>query len=229
VRTAHHLGKLVIGVGLVTIAAGFIVPAEATPIGPDPCPANYPLVAKFEFKEGTYVFEKPAGNETVVTISEANAQGGTWDSGDVLIGVVTVKGGSGDDAFYANYLVPPATQGTFDNSELTNPGGQVPDISFVAFCGPFEEPTTPTSTETTPDTTPTSTASSPTSETPQTTPASVAGVSITAAPPTTAAEVLGVQLARTGFSAGLLLVGAALIALGLVFELGVRRLQAPRG
>jgi hypothetical protein len=51
----------------------------------------------------------------------------------------------------------------------------------------------------------------------------VQDVTVTQTTPTTTAEVLGVQLARTGFSSGLLLLGAGLIAVGLVIEIGTRR------
>ena len=52
------------------------------------CPAGTTLVAKFEWQGAAgYVFEKPAGNDDVVTIT-GDETGGTWES---LFGIAYVN------------------------------------------------------------------------------------------------------------------------------------------
>jgi hypothetical protein len=90
------------------------------------------MVAKFEVVNGAYVFEKPAGNESVVTLSETSPTGGSWSS-TVDVGAVIVKGGNGQ---FTQELSPSATSGSFDNSGLAVEGSPTPDISNIQFyCG----------------------------------------------------------------------------------------------
>lgn len=98
------------------------------------CPENTELVAEFEWDEdtGTYVFEKPAGNENVVIIA-GDETGGTWTS-TVGVSNVVLKGGPG---CYTYKYGSAANSGSFSKSDLPdNPGGQKPDVSNVQFCKP---------------------------------------------------------------------------------------------
>ncbi|MDZ7734389.1 MAG: DUF5979 domain-containing protein [Acidimicrobiia bacterium] len=85
------------------------------------------LVAKYEVEDDVYVFEKPPGNETVVTLSDEDLEGGDWSS-TIPIGAVIVKGGPNSDTTLHD---PAAASGSFDNQGL--PGR--PDISNIQFCG----------------------------------------------------------------------------------------------
>ncbi|EDN67149.1 hypothetical protein BGP_1928 [Beggiatoa sp. PS] len=101
------------------------------------CPDGADLVAKYEWDNG-YAFEKPEGNESVVTLTGADAQGGTWGSTTTEISYVIVKGGT-----TANGYEPSSSTGeAFDNTALVNNGGQIADISNIQFCGPVAEETT---------------------------------------------------------------------------------------
>ncbi len=109
------------------------------------------MVSKFEVVGGAYVFERPAGNDSVVTLTSTTATGGSWSS-TVPIGAIIVKGGNGQ---FAQELASPATSGTFDNGDLAVSGSPTPDISNIQFyCGdPAEDgsdgsTTTPTTTAT---------------------------------------------------------------------------------
>lgn len=219
-----HLGAALTsaGAGLLVLAA-FAGPSSAGPIGADPCPAGTVLVAKFEAGDG-YHFERPLGNEDVVTIDDAaSADGGTWSS-TTPIAAVVVKGGSSELSVDIDWYDPPATSGTFSNEDLLNDGGQVPDISFVAFCEGTGTTTTSSST-TTSSTAPTSTTDAPTTTGAPTT-ALVLPNSITNATTSTTAatQVLGTQLARTGGTQSATVVaGTALLLSGAVLLLRAKR------
>lgn len=120
---------------IVGIAAcAFSTQAWANPGGPNTdCPAGTSLVAKFEWQNNDYVFEKPAGNKTVVTIANgATASGGTWEA-NIPISSVILKGGT--ETFPYNFV--PASQGPkiFDKNKLDpNSSGNPPDISNIQFC-----------------------------------------------------------------------------------------------
>jgi hypothetical protein len=96
------------------------------------CPAGSVLVAKFNWSGGAYVFEKPAGNENIVLLSNATVNGGDWDTSHSgqLIGYVIVKGGTATDIINAGGT----TGGSFSNANLLNNGGQIPGISNIQFC-----------------------------------------------------------------------------------------------
>lgn len=97
------------------------------------CPAGTYLVAKYDWKGSGYVFEKPPGGDSIVTIdSESDETGGSWTSTDPISDVI-LKGSTGTHTYdYA----PPAFEGTFSKDALPlNPGGQRPDISNIQFCG----------------------------------------------------------------------------------------------
>ncbi|MFA5884072.1 MAG: hypothetical protein WDA60_09510, partial [Acidimicrobiia bacterium] len=146
-------GLIVAIVGAILVVVGAVQTTAATP--PEECPTGTELVSKYEFNDGAYVFEKPAGNESVVTITNGTADGGDWSS-TVDIAVVIVKGGDGSS--FTTYD-PPQKSGTFSNDALPPVGsGNIPDISNVQFCGPTGPPTTtttgpPTTTTTGPPTT----------------------------------------------------------------------------
>lgn len=99
------------------------------------CPAGSVLVAKFNWEGGAYVFEKPAGNESIVVLSPgANVNGADWDTtvSGQIIGYVIVKGGTDTDTI--DYTPAGAMVGSFSNANLLNNGGQIPGISNVQFC-----------------------------------------------------------------------------------------------
>ena len=169
-------------------------------VQPD-CPPGTVLVAKFNVDNGRYVFEKPAGNQDVVTIRNADVEGGEWSS-TTPISVIVVKGGPGSKN--AEYT-PPTSSGTFSNKDLPKVGNgkNTPDISNVQFCAPTPPVTTTTAAPTTvaPTTAPTTTeapttttteAPTTTTESPTTTdpyaPTTEAPTTTTEAPTTTTTE-----------------------------------------
>lgn len=95
------------------------------------CPSGTTLLAKFEWDDGRFKFEKPQGNESVVFVS-GTSSGGSWTSTSP-VNLVTLKGGPrtvGTD------YSPPVNAGTFTKQTLKpNGGGNTPDISFIEFCG----------------------------------------------------------------------------------------------
>jgi hypothetical protein len=102
------------------------------------CPTGTTLVAKFNWQGGAgYVFEKPLGNDDVVTIT-GDETGGAWES---LYGIayVILKGGPGtyiypNDNFTEPYN-PLAFSGSFSKDDLPLVGsGNNPDISNIQFC-----------------------------------------------------------------------------------------------
>jgi hypothetical protein len=127
-------------VGAVILAAGMLQTTSAT-VQPD-CPVGTLLVAKFEYSGNRYVFERPAGNEKVVTILDANAQGGSWTSSTPITAII-VKGGPGSKL---TELTPAQTSGTFGNEGLTNSSDDTgtPAVSNVQFCAPDPSATTTT-------------------------------------------------------------------------------------
>lgn len=100
------------------------------------CPNGTVLIAKFQNEGGNLLFEKPDGNESVVTIesidtdNEGEIVGGTWSS-KTRIGAVIVKGGPGSSVNGFNTLVG---EGEFSNDELDGKG-----ISHIKYCAPIEE------------------------------------------------------------------------------------------
>lgn len=98
------------------------------------CPVGTTLLAKFEWSGGRYKFEKPTGNEGVVFVV-GDATGGSWTS-TLPVSFVILKGSTG----YAwTEYNPAAFSGTFSKSILPpNPGGNIPDISNIQFCGSEE-------------------------------------------------------------------------------------------
>ncbi len=178
------LGLIVLGV--VVIAAGLLQTTTAHLNGGNvPCPSGTTLVAKFNFQGKKYVYEKPVGNEHVVTITNGSATGGIWDS-QIAIADVIVKGGPNAVVISIH---PPALHGVFSNAGLPLVGrGKHPDISNIQFCAPVGSTTTTSSSTvppstTTQATTTTTTLTVPTSTTTITTPGST--VAPTTEPPTT--------------------------------------------
>ncbi len=149
-------------VGAVLLGVGILRTTAATP--QPSCPPGTVLVAKFEYEGRRYKFEKPKGNANVVTLANANADGGSWSS-TRPISHILVKGGPGHKVIDYD---PPTTQGSFDNKGLKNPGGKRPDISNIQFCGPKHPPAT-TTTSTTSSTTASTTTTSTTTSTSTTT------------------------------------------------------------
>lgn len=146
-------------VGAVLLGVGILRTTAATP--QPSCPPGTVLVAKFEYEGRRYKFEKPKGNANVVTLANANADGGSWSS-TRPISHILVKGGPGHKVIDYD---PPTTQGSFDNKGLKNPGGKRPDISNIQFCGPKHPPATTTTSTTTSSTTASTTTTSTTTST----------------------------------------------------------------
>jgi hypothetical protein len=93
-------------------------------------------MAKFEWKKrrNRYVFEKPAVNEGVISISDdANETGGSWSTTSASISHVILKGGT---KTYTYEYEPEVTEGEFFKRDLPkNNGKNRPDISNIKFCG----------------------------------------------------------------------------------------------
>ena len=171
--TPLRSGVAMMLVGAMVLLVGMVSTTAASGGGNAACPDGTQLVAKFEFRGGTYVFEKPSGNQDVVVISDADARGGVWAS-EVPIAAIVVKGGPGSKT---TTLEPPQGTGTFSNTDLPPVGqGNTPDISNIQFCGPTTPP--PTSTTSASTTSTTSTTSTSTSTT-------IAPTSTTIAPTST--------------------------------------------
>jgi hypothetical protein len=128
------------------IAASQIGSAESVMNAGGPnedCPSGTVLIAKFNRNDGdngAYVFEKPAGNSSVVIITSNgnNSTGANWTSTQTITHII-VKGGT---KAVTNTVPAPGTSGSFTNSNLPpNPGGKPPAISNVQFCGPEAAPT----------------------------------------------------------------------------------------
>ncbi|MDM8562114.1 hypothetical protein QUF54_02050 [Candidatus Marithioploca araucensis] len=98
------------------------------------CPKGTELMAKFEWKKkkNSYVFEKPTGNEGVISIS-GNAKNGSWNTTSASISHVILKGGT---KTYTYEYEPEVTEGAFSKEDLPkNKGGKRPNISNIQFCG----------------------------------------------------------------------------------------------
>jgi LPXTG-motif cell wall-anchored protein len=124
------LAMLGIAAGTGLLAVGLAtMPAVAQSAVPD-CGTGYELVAKFNYQGGGYVFEKPAGNEDVVTITNGTATGGDWESTQAIARIVVF---GGNDAKFIEPTDP--YEGEFDNVGLQAGGSdQTADISNVQFC-----------------------------------------------------------------------------------------------
>ena len=136
-------GAAVMGLGAVLLAAGLLVTTSAAP--PAECPAGSTLVSKYKANNGTYTFEKPSGNDNVVTLSNTTAGSGNWNS-SVPIVYMIVK--AGPDSITTSFS-PAQTSGSWDNLGFLVGSGQHPNISDVLFC----QSTTPATTTTTQPTT----------------------------------------------------------------------------
>ncbi len=127
---------MVVLLGALVVTAVF---ADEDPQCPPPpscqCPEGTDLVAKFEWDdEDGYVFEKPEGNEDVVTIT-GDEDGGTWTS-TVAVSALAIKGGQ--ECHVYDYE-PAATSGSFSKQDFSTAGSGEglsckPDISNIQFC-----------------------------------------------------------------------------------------------
>jgi hypothetical protein len=114
-------------------------PVFATGGGNEDCPGGMTQLAKYNWDEDNevYVAESGAG---IVSVS-GNATSGTFTVADGYeVSAVVVKGSNNAKT---DTYDPPVTSGSFNNSGLTNPGGQTADISNLKFCGGGEEPPEP--------------------------------------------------------------------------------------
>lgn len=122
---------MVSGVSLIAFL-GLSLSAAA---GPNiPCPDGTELIAKFEWNNGGYQFEKPAGNANVVTIN-GDATNGHWNSQQAISDVI-LKGATGT---YVYDYSAANTSGNFSKFTLPkNNGGQYPAISNIQFCASLD-------------------------------------------------------------------------------------------
>ncbi|HEX5096147.1 MAG TPA: hypothetical protein VFX21_09045 [Acidimicrobiia bacterium] len=162
-------GAGVMALGAVLLGAGLLVTTSAAP--PADCPEGSTLVSKYKANNGTYTFEKPAGNDNIVTLSNTTAASGDWSS-TVPIVYMIVK--AGPDSITTSFS-PAQTSGSWDNLGFLVGSGQHPNISDVLFC----ESTTPATT------TSTVTSSTTTTQAPTSTTTTAATTTSTAAPTTT--------------------------------------------
>ena len=101
--------------------------------GNEACPDKYPvLVDKFDWSGTAYTHSPGDVTGQQVTILQGTATSVWWES-TYPIGAIVVKGGPGAKTILLSPA--PAWSGSFNNSGLTNQGGQTPDISNVKFCG----------------------------------------------------------------------------------------------
>jgi hypothetical protein len=157
-------GLVLLLLGAAVLVIGLVQTTSSTPSAG--CPTGTVLVAKFNFQGGGYVFEKPAGNAGVVTISNGTATGGDFQSNTPISGVL-IKGG--DDSVLVTFD-PAQTSGHFSNEHLPLVGsGNIPDISNVQFCGSSTPPVSTTTTTAAPTTTSTTTTTTTTTTAPTTT------------------------------------------------------------
>jgi hypothetical protein len=78
----------------------------------------------------------PAGE--IITVTSANGGlNGTWSSNKDLVYAFDVKAAN-DNALES--VVPPALSGTWSTSDITNNGGQQPDVSHIDFFGAVPAP-----------------------------------------------------------------------------------------
>lgn len=175
-------GPIMMVLGALLTLAGIIGTTASTNGGNESCPAGTVLIAKFNYDHG-YDFEKPAGNEHVVTLSHADENGATWHS-SLPVSYVIVKGGV-NSVLYT--IAPPKSDGTFSNEGLPTVGysHQHPDVSNVQFCGTSSVPTSTTSSSSTTSTSSTSSTSTSTTSTQPTTTTCQCQTTTTHAPVTT--------------------------------------------
>jgi hypothetical protein len=142
------------GLGALLTIGGVVGTTASTNGGNQSCPSGTVLIAKFDYDHG-YSFSSPSGNQNVVTLSHASADGATWHS-TKPISYVIVKGGT-DSVLYT--IAPAKTDGLFTNEGLPDAGHShsPPDVSNVQFCGLNTPPTSTTSSSTTSTSTSTST------------------------------------------------------------------------
>ncbi|MEP0547474.1 MAG: hypothetical protein ABJF88_11120, partial [Rhodothermales bacterium] len=119
---------------LLMLGAGLAAPATA---GGPSCPDGTSLLAKFEWNGSRYVFEKPSGNQHIVTLS-GSARSATWSS-QADVSAIVLKGARDSEVIATTN--PRA--GSFTNANLETPSGQTADISNVQFCAGSTPPPPP--------------------------------------------------------------------------------------
>jgi hypothetical protein len=101
--------------------------------GNEDCPAGTTQIAKYNFQNGSYVAE--SGGTAVTIGAGSTSTSGTYTVAalNTTITYVVVKGST--DAKQVATNTSTGQSGSFDNSGLTNNGGQTPAISNIKFCG----------------------------------------------------------------------------------------------
>jgi hypothetical protein len=147
-----RVGPIIMALGAVCVIGGIVGTTASTNGGNQSCPSGTVLISKYNNDDG-YVFEKPAGNENVVTLSHTSSSGGTWHS-TIPVSYVIVHGGP-NSILYT--IAPAKTDGTFSNAGLVVGHGETPTVSNVQFCSSATLPTSTTNSSTTSTSTSTST------------------------------------------------------------------------
>src|SRR3954470_20890628 len=176
-------GAIMMILGALLVLAGIVQTTSSHFNGGNQsCPQGTTLIAKFNNDDHPYQFEKPAGNENVVTLSPTSDSGAWWSS-TTPISAIIVKGGP-SSVLYS--IAPPQVTGSFSNSGLPPVGhGNTPDISNVQFCGSNIPVTTTTSASTTSSSSTSSSTSTSTTSASTTTTCGQCQTTTTAAPTTT--------------------------------------------
>src|SRR5689334_25263239 len=84
-------GPVLMTLGALLALAGIVQTTSSTGGGNQGCPSGTVLIAKFN-NDGGYTYEKPPGNEDVVTLSNTSDSGGSWSSTQAL-SVFIIHGG----------------------------------------------------------------------------------------------------------------------------------------
>ncbi|NIT60869.1 MAG: hypothetical protein GWN00_33075, partial [Aliifodinibius sp.] len=122
---------------LIILAVGFMASSSYAGKGnPNKsCPQGTDLIAKFNWSGSSYVFEKPAGNENIITITNGTEDGGDWTSTIPICHLYIILKG-GNKTCEIDYGANPVYSGSFSNTCLpNNPSGKPPAISNIQFCG----------------------------------------------------------------------------------------------
>jgi hypothetical protein len=139
-------GPIMMGLGALLTIGGVVGTTASTNGGNQSCPSGTGLIAKFDYNGHSYTFSSPSGNTNVVTLFNADEDGGTWHS-TLPVSYVLVKGGVNT---LQSTIAPPKTDGTFSNQGLPlDSHHNRPDIDNVQFCGTVTSVTTTTKASTT--------------------------------------------------------------------------------
>ncbi len=175
-RFAPWLGGLALLAGGASLVGVGLLQTTSSHFGAS-CPKGTELIAKFKYDHGHYVFDQPAGNSGVVTITSGSSKGGDASSSRSIAATVVQ---SSDHSVVTSYS-PPQKKVHFSSAGLPQSHGKTAEITVVQFCGvvpPTPTTTTQATATTEPATTPTEPATTPTE--PATTPTQPATIPVPA-------------------------------------------------